>query len=61
MVIPALSSGQHNLHPAIWGCHHQLDDHYRNPNVDNRDHLVGQLTRVLAIDDDDDDDDDDLK
>ena len=22
--IPALSSGLNNLHPAIWGCHHQL-------------------------------------
>ena len=43
-VIPALNSGQNNLHPAIWGCHHRLDDHHRNPTVDNRDHLVGQLT-----------------
>ena len=42
--IPALSSGLNNLHPAIWGCHHQLDDQYRNPNANNRDHLVGQLT-----------------
>ena len=44
--IPALSSGLNNLHPAIWGCHHQLDDQYRNPNANNRDYLVGQLTRV---------------
>ena len=43
-VIPALSSGQKNLHPAIWGCHHQLDDLHRNPNANNRDHLVGQRT-----------------
>ena len=21
-----------------------IDDHHRNPNIDNRDHLVGQLT-----------------
>ena len=47
-VIPALSSGQHNLHPAIWGCHHQLDDHHRNPNDNNRDHLVGQLTSAAG-------------
>ena len=48
--IPALSSGLNNLHPAIWGCHHQLDDHHRNPNVNNRNHLVGhgQLTNVLG-------------
>ena len=32
-VNPALSSGQHNLHPAIWGSHRQLDDHHRNPNT----------------------------
>ena len=46
MVIPALNSGQNNLHTAIWDCHHQLDDHHRNPNVNNRDHLVGQLTNA---------------
>ena len=22
----------------------QTDDHHRNPNVNNRDHLIGQLT-----------------
>ena len=44
--ISALSSGQSNLHPPIWGCHRQLDDHHRNPNSNDRDHLVGQLTRV---------------
>ena len=43
-VIPALSSGRSNLQRPIWGCHRQLDDQYRNPNINNRDHLVGQLT-----------------
>ena len=43
--IPALSSGQSNLQTPIWGCHRQLDDQYRNPNMNNKDHLVGQLTR----------------
>ena len=43
--IPFLSSGQSNLQTPIWGCHRQLDDQYRNPNNNNRDHLVGQLTR----------------
>ena len=42
--IPALSSGQSNLQTPIWGCHRQLDDQYRNPNMNNKDHLVGQLT-----------------
>ena len=42
--IPALSSDQSNLQTPIWGCHHQLDDQNRNPNINNRDHLVGQLT-----------------
>ena len=37
-VIPALSSGRSNLQRPIWGCHRQLDD---------RDHLVGQLTNSL--------------
>ena len=31
--IPALSSGQSNLQTLIGGCHHQLDDHHRNPNI----------------------------
>ena len=44
--IPALSSGQSNLHTPMWGPSRQLDDPYRNPNTNNRDHLVGQLTRV---------------
>ena len=50
LVIPAPNSGQNNLHPAKWGCHHQLDDHHRNPNVNNRNHQVGhgQLTNVLG-------------
>ena len=39
-VIPALSSGRSNLQRPIWGCHRQLDD---------RDHLVGQLTRAHPI------------
>ena len=30
---PGLSSDQHNLQAAIWGRHHQLDDHHRNPNI----------------------------
>ena len=28
----ALSSDTNILRPAIWGHHHQLDDHHRNPN-----------------------------
>ena len=47
-VTGALSSGQHNLHPSIWGRHPQLDDQYRNPNINNRDHLVGQLTSKIS-------------
>ena len=43
--IPALSSGQNNLQVPIWGCHRQLDDQHRSPNTNNKDHLVGQLTR----------------
>ena len=46
--IPALSSGQSNLQTPIWGCHRQLDDQYRNPNNNNRDHLVGQLNTNSA-------------
>ena len=44
--IPALSSGQNNLQTPIWGCHRQLDDQHRNPNMNNKDHIVGQLTTV---------------
>ena len=44
MAIPALSSDQSNLQTPIWGCHRQLDDQHRNPNINKRDHLVGQLT-----------------
>ena len=32
--IAALSSGHSNLHRSIWGCHRQLDDQYRNPNIE---------------------------
>ena len=41
--IPALSSDQSNLQTPIWGCHRQLDDQNRNPIINNRDHLAGQL------------------
>ena len=44
--IPALSSGPSNLQQSIWGRHHQLDDQHRNPNMNNKDHLVGQLTKL---------------
>ena len=44
--IPALSSGQNNLQTPIWGCHRQLDDQHRNPNMNNKDHIVGQLTTM---------------
>ena len=46
--IPALSSGQSNLQTSIWGCHRQLDDQHRSPNTNNKDHLVGRLTRYRA-------------
>ena len=42
--IPALSSGPSNLPESIWGRHHQLDDQHRNPNMNDKDHLVGRLT-----------------
>ena len=45
--LPALSSGQNNLQVPIWGCHRQLDDQCRNPNTNNKDNLVGQLTMFL--------------
>ena len=47
-VNPALSSGLNFFPPPIWGHHHQLDDQQRNPNMNNRDHLVGQLTNVFV-------------
>ena len=47
--IPALSSGQSNLHTPMWGPSRQLDDQYRNPNINNRDHLVGQLTNMACV------------
>ena len=31
LVSPALSSGEKNLHPPIWGCHHQLDNQNKYP------------------------------
>ena len=40
-VNPALSSDVNILHLPIGGSHCQLDDHHRNPNMKNRDHLVG--------------------
>ena len=43
--IPAPSSGQTDLQTPIWGRSYQLDDQIRNPNVNNRDHLVGRPTR----------------
>ena len=30
------------------GDHDEIDDQYRNPNINNRDHLVGQLTSRYA-------------
>ena len=42
--IPAPSSGQTDLQTPIWGRSYQLDDQIRNPNVNNRDHLVGRPT-----------------
>ena len=44
--IPALSSGQNNLQTPIWGHSRQLDDQHRNPNMNNKDHHVGQLTNI---------------
>ena len=45
------SSDPNYLQPAIWGHHHQLDDHHRNPNINDRDHLVGQPTSLEAAGD----------
>ena len=36
------------IYRRLWGCHRQLDDQYRNPNINNRDHLVGQLTTTFG-------------
>ena len=44
-VIPAFSSGQSNLPPSVWGPSRQLDDQHRNTNMNNKDHLVGRLTK----------------
>ena len=45
--LPGLSSGRNNLQTPIRGCHRQLDDQHRNPNMNNKDHHVGQLTMVM--------------
>ena len=42
--ILALSSGQTKNDTPIWGRRHQLDDQNTNPNINNRDHLVGRPT-----------------
>ena len=47
-IIPALSSGQTKNDTPILGCRHQLDDHNRNPNMNNRDHLVGRPTTSIS-------------
>ena len=44
--IPALGSGQTENDTPMLGCRHQLDDQNRNPNMNNRDHLVGRPTSV---------------
>ena len=41
-----LSSGQSNLNTPLRGHHHQLDDQQRNQNINNRDHLCGQLAKL---------------
>ena len=33
---PALSSDPNNLLPLIGGCHHQLDDQYKEPMVNTK-------------------------
>ena len=34
------------LYPvSLWYLGDETDDHHRNPNINDRDHLVGQLTR----------------
>ena len=38
---PCASASCYTLLFPVW------DDHHRNPNVNNRDHLVGQLTSIL--------------
>ena len=45
--LPGLGSGRNNLQTAIWGHSRQLDDQHRNPNMNNKDHHVGQLTSAL--------------
>ena len=34
--------------PSIWGPSRQLDDQHRNTNMNNKDHLVGQLTNTQS-------------
>ena len=47
--IPALGSGQTENDTPILGCRHQLDDQNRNPNMNNRDHLVGRPTSTVVL------------
>ena len=44
--LPGLSSGRNNLQTPIGGHSRQLDDQHRNPNINNKDHHVGQLTTI---------------
>ena len=30
----------------LWSLGREIDDHHRNPNINDRDHLVGQLTNL---------------
>ena len=58
--LPGLGSGRNNLQTAIWGHSRQLDDQHRNPNINNKDHHVGQLTNQEEdekVEDADSDDD----
>ena len=47
-LIPALSEVRSNLHPLIWRHHRQLDNRHKYPMNNNKDYLVGQLTRVTG-------------
>ena len=44
---------------AIFLCSLGRDDHHRNPNTNDRDHLVGQLTSIDCANDCRDDGDND--
>ena len=35
-VSPTLSSAEKNLHPPMWGCHHQLDNQNKYPMVNTK-------------------------